>query len=126
VFNALIASDYVVVPVSVGVLDFAGITGILELIGQVQKYSNPNLQLLGILLTRWTKNKLAKDLEKKIRGLFTGKVFTSVIPEAVATGVSWANRLPLTTSAPDAPVTQAYMQLTQEILNHEYQKRIAG
>lgn len=126
VFNALIAANYVLVPVSVGILDFAGITGIMELIEQVKKYSNPNLQLLGILLTRWTKNKLAKDLEKKIRGLFPNKVFQTVIPEAVATGVSWANKLPLTTSAPDSPATLAYLQATQEILNHEHQKRIAG
>lgn len=119
VLNALIGSDYLVIPVSVGVLDFAGLKGVMEVFEEVQKYSNPKLDFMGILLTRWLRNKLAKDLQKTIRSLFPDKVFQSVVNEAVALGVAHANHLPISSNAPDTPGSIAYLDFTNEVLRYD-------
>ena len=126
VLNALIASDYLVIPVAVGILDFAGLKSVTELLAEVQQYSNPNLNFMGILLTRWLKNKLAKDFEKQIRGLFPDKVFTTTIPEGVAIGNSHANRMPVISCFPDSPSALAYLNFTNEVINHENKIRLAS
>ena len=126
VLNALMAADYLIVPVAVGVLDFAGIAGIMELFAKVQQRGNPNLRLMGILLTRWLKNKLAKDFEKQIRGLFPNLVFQSVIPEGVAIGNSHANKMPVISCFPESAGAIAYQNFTNEVINHENKVRLAS
>lgn len=124
VLNALIASDYLVIPVSVGVLDFAGLKAVTEVLAEVQQYSNPKLDFMGILLTRWLRNKLAKDLQKTIRGLFPDKVFQSVVNEAVALGVAHGNHLPVAITAPDSPGSIAYLDFTNEVIRYEQNSKI--
>lgn len=118
-YNALSASNAVIVPLSPGTMDFAGALACLELVEQCRKYSNPELSVRGFLLTRWKKDRLSKDCEKRIRSIYSTRVFSSVVPEAVIVGVSNANKLPIMTAAADSPAALAYVNLCNEVLNHE-------
>jgi chromosome partitioning protein len=118
-YNALTASESVIVPLSPGTMDFAGALACLELVEQCRKYSNPALSVRGFLLTRWKKDRLSKDCEKRIRSIYASQVFSSVVPEAVIVGVSNANKLPIMTAAADSPVSLAYVNFCNEVLNHE-------
>ena len=118
-YNALAASAAVIIPLSPGNMDFAGALSCLELVDQCRKYSNPSLVVKGFLLTRWKKDRLSKDCEKRVRSIYAAQVFSSVIPEAVIVGVSNANKLPIMTAAADSPVSLAYVNFCNEVLNHE-------
>jgi len=117
-FNALVASDFVIIPVSPGVTDFVGACACVELVNQVRRFNNPSLEIAGFLLTRWKKDKLSKDLEKQVRAMFPAQVFATVVPEAVAVGVANANKSPVVSTAPDSPASLAYLNLCNEVLNH--------
>jgi chromosome partitioning protein len=117
-FNALVAADFVVIPVSPGVTDFVGACACVELVQQVKRFSNPSLEIAGFLLTRWKKDKLSKDLEKQVRAMFPGQVFSTVVPEAVAVGVSNAHKSPVVSTSPDSPASLAYLNLSNEVLNY--------
>ncbi len=49
--NALVAADYLVIPLRMGILDFDGVAMLLQEVKKVQRKANPNLQVLGIFGT---------------------------------------------------------------------------
>lgn len=50
---ALTASDGVIIPMKADIVTLQGMEGILGSIKDVQKYTNPKLEILGILITDW-------------------------------------------------------------------------
>lgn len=50
---ALTAADGVIVPMKADILTLQGMEGIIRSVRSVQKYTNPNLEILGILITDW-------------------------------------------------------------------------
>ena len=50
--NALVASDYVLIPANLAALSMSGVSGLLEAVGEVQEHLNPDLSVLGVALTR--------------------------------------------------------------------------
>ena len=51
--NALVASDYCIVPVQAHFLASEGIPDVLEMVRSIQSRFNPQLQIAGILLTMY-------------------------------------------------------------------------
>lgn len=85
--NAFVASDSVLIPVSVEYLPASAMVGLLSTIGRVRRQINPALSVEGILLTLFdSRNNLAHEVEGTIRGQYGSayRVFDTVIPRAVA------------------------------------------
>lgn len=66
VFNALVSTDDVIVPVKVDEWGLKGLDVIAEQIEQAKEY-NPCLQLLGVLITIYKKNDINVVCEEKLR-----------------------------------------------------------
>ena len=78
--NALVASDYVVVPVSCEFLPLLGIKWLLRTISQVKTKLHPGLSLLGYLLTMYDRREgITKDVEDILRDQFGDSVFSGRI-----------------------------------------------
>ena len=82
VLNALIASDYVVIPIQPGRRALGGLKVSLELVGDVKEDNNPKLELLGILINEYNPKLLSanylndseiKDIENLIFKTRIGK-----------------------------------------------------
>lgn len=73
VINALVASDDVMIPVTIDKFAFDGIREILEQIRDVKKYYNPKLEFIGCLVTQYKKSQLC-DEGIKLLEEFCGKV----------------------------------------------------
>lgn len=58
VTNALIASDSVLVPVCADNLSYEGLTDLLETINKIKEDLNPNLYILGVMITQYDKRTL--------------------------------------------------------------------
>ena len=65
--NALTASNLVVIPLLAEVLPFQGLTMISDFIRMVKQKLNPKIETAGILLTRWEKSNLSKQIEAGLR-----------------------------------------------------------
>lgn len=54
--NAMVASDYVIIPAQADILSLQGVTQLYTTIQSAREHCNPNLKIAGILLTRHKEN----------------------------------------------------------------------
>jgi len=115
--NALAAADSVVIPVQCEYYALEGLSQLLYTIDLVQKNLNPNLNILGVMLTmRDKKTRIANDVVHEVQRNFPGKVFETIVPrnvrlaEAPSFGQAILNYEPLCKGA------RAYKHLAQEIM----------
>jgi chromosome partitioning protein len=82
--NGLVASDEVLIPVQTEYYALEGLSQLLQTIELVQKHLQPNLKVMGAVLTMYDKrNRLARQVVREMRNHFPGHVFDSVIPRSV-------------------------------------------
>ena len=82
--NGLVASDEVLIPVQTEYYALEGLSQLLQTIGLVQKHLQPNLKIMGAVLTMYDRrNRLARQVVKEMREHFPGHVFDSLIPRSV-------------------------------------------
>jgi chromosome partitioning protein len=82
--NALTAANYVLIPVQAEYYALEGLSQLLKTIQAVRASTNPQLELLGIVLTMFDKrNSLSEQVEGEIQQYFGDKLFKSIIPRNV-------------------------------------------
>jgi chromosome partitioning protein len=82
--NGLVASDEVIIPVQTEYFALEGLSQLLNTINLVKSNLQPDLKIMGALLTMYDKrNRLARQVVKEIQDHFPGHVFESVIPRSV-------------------------------------------
>lgn len=82
--NGLVASDEVIIPVQTEYYALEGLSQLLETINLVKENLQPNLKIMGAVLTMYDRrNRLARQVVREVRDHFPGHVFESVIPRSV-------------------------------------------
>lgn len=116
--NAMVASDFVLVPVECAYPSLRGLKQLLATIDKVTGKLNPELAMLGILLTQHDKRTLhAREVIDRVREHFGERVFQSVIPRRVAFDEATIRGQTLMEYDPSSDGTAAYRALTEEVLN---------
>ena len=83
--NALCAAEWVLIPIQAEFYALEGMGQLISAIRDVQKSVNPNLGLLGILMTMvQTRSKLCETVTEQARRHFGDRVFDSQIPRSVS------------------------------------------
>lgn len=82
--NALVAADYVLIPVQAEYYALEGLSQLLEVVHRVRQGLNPKLELLGVLLTMYDKRtSLSEQVLGELQKHFAAKLFTTIIPRNV-------------------------------------------
>ena len=82
--NALVAANYLLVPIQASYYSLEGTDDLLETLERIRARPNPELQLLGVIVTLYDKRtNLARDIYKQVREVFGEKVFKTVIGKNV-------------------------------------------
>jgi chromosome partitioning protein len=82
--NGLVASDEVLIPVQTEYYALEGLSQLLQTIDLVKKHLQPNLSIMGAVLTMYDRrNRLARQVVREMRNHFPGHVFDSIIPRSV-------------------------------------------
>ena len=82
--NGLAAADQVIIPVQAEYYALEGLGQLLGVIQRVQQGINPDLDLLGVVLTMYDKrNALSEQVYSEIKKHFSDKVFKTIIPRNV-------------------------------------------
>ena len=82
--NGLVASDEIIIPVQTEYFALEGLSQLLNTINLVRENLQPDLQVMGALLTMYDKrNRLARQVIKEVQDHFPGHVFDSIIPRSV-------------------------------------------
>jgi chromosome partitioning protein len=114
-WNALLAADFVVVPVPPEDFSAQGLRVVHAAVANAIAL-NRRLRILGHLVTRADSRLLIHRLyESKLRERFGELVFQSVIPEAVAFKVALTRRQPIHVFAPRSKAAQSIAGLGAEI-----------
>ena len=119
--NALTAADKVIIPVQAHFLPAKGMTQLLKTIGRVQRNTNPNLRISGILLTLVDRRtNLAKEIKKTIQSSYGSKInmFKTEIPVAVSTAESPSQGESIFEYDPKSTVSEAYRKFAKEVLKN--------
>ena len=115
--NALVAASHVLIPVQSSYFALEGTDDLLETIDKVKARSNPQLQILGVLLTLFDKRTLlSRDMLKQVKKVFGEKLFETVISKSVRLEESPAYKESIFSFAPTSSGAFEYYKLCEEIL----------
>jgi chromosome partitioning protein len=115
--NALVASDYLIIPIQPSYFALEGTDDLLETVEKVKARPNPNLQVLGVVITLLDKRTtLAKDIHEQIKQVFGEKVFNTVISKSVRLEESPAYKESIFTFAPSSSGAVEYSSLCEEVM----------
>lgn len=117
--NALTACDSAIIPAQAEIHSLQGIGLLNETIKAVQKYTNPNLFIKGILITRYNKRAIISrdmkdNLEATAKNLGT-IVFDTPIRECTAIKEAQAKQTDIFTYAPRSNASKDYTALLNNI-----------
>jgi chromosome partitioning protein len=116
--NALAASDHLILPVQTEYYALEGIAGMMETVERAIGSLNPNLSVLGILLTMYdSRTNLSKQVEDNVRAHFTSLVFDTVVPRNVRLAEAPSHGQPIFRYAPTSQGAIAYAALAEEVVN---------
>ncbi|MCS6971485.1 MAG: AAA family ATPase [Turneriella sp.] len=114
--NALSAAGYVIIPLQAEKFSIDGIRGLQGTIDGVKRRINPDLQILGALITQLKSNTvLTKTILPVIQNYFP--VFQSSISTGVAVGESHLSRRSLFDYSPSIKQAKEYQSFVQEVLH---------
>lgn len=116
--NALVAATHVLIPIQSSYFALEGTDDLLETIEKVKARPNPNLQVLGVLVTLHDKRTtLAREVYEQIRRVFGVKMFETVITKSVRLEESPAYKESIFTFAPHSSGASEYAKLCEEVIS---------
>lgn len=116
--NALVAASHVLIPIQSSYFALEGTDDLLETIDKVKARANPQLQILGAVITLYDKRTLlARDILSEIRKVFGDKIFKTTISKSVRLEESPAYRESIFTFAPKSSGAYEYYKLSEEVLS---------
>jgi chromosome partitioning protein len=115
--NALVAANHVLIPIQSSYFALEGTDDLLETIEKIRSRPNPELNLIGVLVTLYDKRTLlSRDVDTHIRKVFGKKTFKTVISRSVRLEESPAHKKPIMYYAPRSSGAMEYEALAKEVL----------
>ena len=115
--NAFVAATHLLVPIQSSYFALEGTDDLLETFEKIKARPNPNLELLGVVITLHDKRTLlAKDIKHQIEKVFGDKVFKTMISKSVRLEESPAYKESIFTFAPNSSGALEYYKLSEEVL----------
>lgn len=118
--NALTACNSVIIPAQADIYSIQGIQRLTETIKPVKQYTNPNIKVDGILLTRFNDrtvlSRTVADLAKQIAGNMGSQVFNATIREATAIKEAQLSQQSIFDYAKSSKVADDYQNFVEELL----------
>lgn len=117
--NALVAATDLIIPVQCEYFAMEGLGRLLGNVERIRESYNPELELLGIVLTMYdSRINLSRQVQDEIREYFKEKVFQTVIPRNVALAEAPSHGKPVLSYNASSSGAKAYLDLVQELLSH--------
>lgn len=123
-YNALFASDYILIPFKPGQFEIAGLKQLFDLFEKVKVLSKNTPQILGIIITMYQMNNAAKAKMLEVSNTYKDLVFLSApIPLSADIGQATINCSPIHFFKSNIPAANAYRELTKQIIERIKNKR---
>jgi chromosome partitioning protein len=115
--NALTAAHGVIVPVQAEYLALEGLSQLINTLTLVKEHLNPNLEILGMLLTMYdARTNLAADVAAELRRHFPNQVFRTHIPRNVRLSEAPSHGSTVFELDPRSTGAEGYAALAREVI----------
>jgi chromosome partitioning protein len=118
--NALTAADNLIIPAQADIYSLDAIGQLASTVNAVRQYTNKNLYIKGILLTRFSDRAILSrdlaDLIEQTAATLSTKVFKATIREAISIKEAQAKQQDIFTYSRNSKVAADYLQLVYEFL----------
>ena len=115
--NALVAATHLLIPVQSSYFALEGTDDLLETVDRIRARPNPELKLLGAVITLHDRRTtLSRDVQKAITEVFGGRVFETTISKSIRLEESPAHRESIFTFAPQSSGAYEYYKLCEEVI----------
>lgn len=116
--NAMVAATHILIPIQASYFALEGTDDLLETIDKIKRLMNPDLQILGAVITLYDKRTvLARDTYKAMKQVFSNRLFSTVIRKNVRLEESPAYKESIFTFAPRSHGAMDYYKLSEEVLS---------
>ncbi len=116
--NALVAATHVLIPIQSSYFALEGTDDLLETIDKIKNRANPDLQILGVVITLFDKRTiLSRDIQQEIGEVFGDKLFETRISKSVRLEESPAYKESIFSFAPRSSGAYEYYKLSEEVLS---------
>jgi chromosome partitioning protein len=117
--NALVASQWLLIPVQAEYYALEGLSQLLEVFQNVKQKLNPHLEILGVVVTMYdSRTALAGQVHTELKKHFGNKVFDTVIPRNIRLAEAPSHGKPISSHDKWSKGARAYKQLTKELSKH--------
>lgn len=119
-YNALTAADELIIPVIPESISSMGLEAIFNTAAQIQTMYNPNLRIMGILVTMTEfRRTSARVIHKKLQEVYPGvPMFRTTIPRRSAVADSALMGKSILSYSKRHDAAKAYQNLAQEVMNN--------
>jgi len=116
-YNALIASDHLVMVSTADGLSYSGMVMIANLYSDVRSNArlNKDLKLSGVIITRYERNKLSDMYIQKVKDELGQAFIDPIVPKATKIAQAGTFHQNIFDYDPDGKATQAYYEIAQKL-----------
>ena len=115
--NALVAATHVLIPIQSSYFALEGTDDLLETIEKVRARPNPDLRVLGVVVTLHDRRTtLAREVYDQIKSVFGEQIFDTVITKSVRLEEAPAYKESIFTFAPQSSGASEYNKLCEEVI----------
>ncbi len=116
--NALVATDSVLVPLQCEFFALEGLSQLLQTVERVQQRFNPDLSIIGVVLTMYDRrNRLTDQVSDDVRAVLGKLVFDTVIPRNVRLSEAPSHGMPALIYDHRCVGSEAYIALAREFIS---------
>jgi len=117
--NSFVAATHLIIPIQASYFALEGTDDLLDTFERIRVRTNPDLALLGVLITLYDKRTIiARDSKEHIERIFKDRVFKTKISKSVRLEESPAYKESIFTYAPNSKGAVEYKKLAEEILKN--------
>ena len=117
--NGLVAADEVLIPVQPEFFGLQGLSQILDTINLLKETLNPNLEIGGIVCTRYNRRKIHKEVASCLYDRFGAKLFATKIHENIAVAEAPSFAQTIFEYSPNSVGADDFQMLCREFVNKE-------
>ena len=116
--NALVAAREVLIPVQAEYYALEGLAQLLDTVALVRERLNPELQILGVLVTMLDgRTRIAREVAAEVREHLPTHVFDVAVPRNVRLAEAPSHGLPISRYDPGCAGSDAYFDLAKEVVS---------
>jgi len=114
---AMVASDFVIIPIECQEWAVKGCQRMLSYIEQVKRRANPGLELLGMVINRLNSRRQLETIYVQVlRETYADYIFKTEFRDNVPYVEAVTNKLPITLYQPRSQQADTYRKFTQEVI----------